>query len=160
MKQQSGMCTVRVSSAVRPTSLMRSSVKNSFIAGEGTTDVRSRYSSTIAPTSAKRRCFPEFSAAKLEDSAVVAALFAEGRQLRGVERARITFEIAPDLAQWETEITEMIRKAGDVGRQLIEIISLHARGLFAQIISGPDYVVITDDYAVADQLLKIIDGAA
>jgi len=47
-----------------------------------------------------------------------------------VERARITFEIAPDLAQWGTEITEMIRKAGDVGRQLIEIISLHARGAF------------------------------
>jgi hypothetical protein len=28
--------------------------------------------------------------------AVVAALFAEGRQVRGVERARITFEIAPE----------------------------------------------------------------
>ena len=28
--------------------------------------------------------------------ALVAALFAEGRQVRGVERARITFEIAPD----------------------------------------------------------------
>ena len=26
--------------------------------------------------------------------------------------------------------------------------------------TGPDYVVITDDYAVADQLLKIIDGAS
>src|SRR5262249_10341952 len=31
-------------------------------------------------------------------------LFAEGRQLRGVERARITFEIASDRAQWGTEI--------------------------------------------------------
>jgi hypothetical protein len=29
--------------------------------------------------------------------AVVAALFAEGRQVRGVERARITFEIAPEI---------------------------------------------------------------
>jgi hypothetical protein len=28
--------------------------------------------------------------------ALVAALFAEGRQVRGIERARITFEIAPD----------------------------------------------------------------
>ena len=31
--------------------------------------------------------------------ALVAALFVEGRQVRGVERARITFEIAPDRAQ-------------------------------------------------------------
>ena len=73
---------------------------------------------------------PSFRRPSWRISAVVAALFAEGRQLRGVERARITFEIAPDLAQWGTEITEMIRKAGDVGRQLIEIISLHARGAF------------------------------
>jgi hypothetical protein len=32
--------------------------------------------------------------------ALVAALFAEGRQFRGVERARITFEIASERAQW------------------------------------------------------------
>jgi hypothetical protein len=36
--------------------------------------------------------------------AVVAALFVEGRQVRGVERARITFEIAPDRAHWGMEI--------------------------------------------------------
>jgi hypothetical protein len=36
--------------------------------------------------------------------ALVASFFAEGRQSRGVERARITFEIAPDRAQWGTEI--------------------------------------------------------
>jgi hypothetical protein len=39
----------------------------------------------------------------------VAALFAEGRQLRGVERARITFEIASDRAQWGTEIAGKVR---------------------------------------------------
>ena len=32
--------------------------------------------------------------------AVVAVLFTEGRQVRGVERARITFDIAPDRAGW------------------------------------------------------------
>ena len=31
-------------------------------------------------------------------------LFTEGRELRGVERARITFEIAPDRAHWGVEI--------------------------------------------------------
>jgi hypothetical protein len=36
--------------------------------------------------------------------ALVAGMFAEGRQIRGVERARITFEIAPDRAHWGTEI--------------------------------------------------------
>ena len=41
--------------------------------------------------------------------AVVAALFAEGRQLQGVERARITFDIAPDLAQWGTEIVGKVK---------------------------------------------------
>jgi hypothetical protein len=32
----------------------------------------------------------------------VAALFPEGREFRGAERARITFEVAPDRAQWGT----------------------------------------------------------
>jgi hypothetical protein len=41
--------------------------------------------------------------------ALVAALFAEGRQIRGVERARITFEIAPDRAQWGTEIAGKVK---------------------------------------------------
>src|SRR5580658_7256775 len=36
--------------------------------------------------------------------ALVAALFTEGRQVRGVERARISFEIAPDRSHWGTEI--------------------------------------------------------
>ena len=39
----------------------------------------------------------------------VAALFAEGRQLRGVQRARITFEIASDRAQWGTEIAGKVK---------------------------------------------------
>jgi len=37
--------------------------------------------------------------------ALVAGLFTEGRQVRGVERACITFEIAPDRAHWGAEIT-------------------------------------------------------
>jgi len=41
--------------------------------------------------------------------AVVAALFAEGRQLRGVERARITFEVATDRARWGTEIAGKVK---------------------------------------------------
>ena len=41
--------------------------------------------------------------------AFVASLFAEGRQLRGVERARIAFEIAPDRAQWGTEVAGKVK---------------------------------------------------
>ena len=41
--------------------------------------------------------------------ALVAALVADGRQLRGVERARITFEIASDRAQWGTEIADKVK---------------------------------------------------
>ena len=41
--------------------------------------------------------------------AVVAALFAEGRQVRGVERARITFDIAPDRSHWGTEIAGKVK---------------------------------------------------
>ena len=41
--------------------------------------------------------------------AFVAGLFAEGRQVRGVERARITFEVAPDRANWGTEIAGKVR---------------------------------------------------
>jgi hypothetical protein len=41
--------------------------------------------------------------------AQVAALFKEGRQLRGVERARITFEIAPDLSRWGVEIAGKVK---------------------------------------------------
>ena len=41
--------------------------------------------------------------------AQVAALFKEGRQLRGVERARITFEIAPDLSSWGVEIAGKVK---------------------------------------------------
>jgi hypothetical protein len=41
--------------------------------------------------------------------AVVAALFAEGRRVRGVERARITFEIASDRAHWGTEIAGKVK---------------------------------------------------
>ena len=36
--------------------------------------------------------------------AQVAALFTEGRQVQGIERARITFDIAPDRAHWGAEI--------------------------------------------------------
>src|SRR5215467_15693866 len=37
------------------------------------------------------------------------AMFPEGRQLRGVERARITFEIAPDRAHWGAEIAGKVK---------------------------------------------------
>jgi hypothetical protein len=33
----------------------------------------------------------------------VAALFAEGRQVRGVKRVPVTFEIAPDRARWNRD---------------------------------------------------------
>ncbi len=39
----------------------------------------------------------------------VAGLFAEGRQIRGVERARISFELAPDRGHWGTEIAGKVR---------------------------------------------------
>lgn len=41
--------------------------------------------------------------------AQVAALFTEGRQVIGVERARITFEIAPDRAHWGAEIAGKVK---------------------------------------------------
>ena len=41
--------------------------------------------------------------------AQVAGLFTEGRQVRGVERARITFEIAPDYAHWGVEIVGKVK---------------------------------------------------
>ena len=41
--------------------------------------------------------------------AVWGALFPEGRQLRGVEPARITFEIAPDRAHWGAEIAGKVK---------------------------------------------------
>jgi hypothetical protein len=39
----------------------------------------------------------------------VATLFAEGREFRGAERARITYEVAPDRAQWGTEIAGKVK---------------------------------------------------
>jgi len=39
----------------------------------------------------------------------VATLFPEGREFRGAERARITYEVAPDRAQWGTEIAGKVR---------------------------------------------------
>jgi hypothetical protein len=41
--------------------------------------------------------------------ALVAGLFTEGRQVRGIQRARITFEIAPDRAHWGTEIAGKVK---------------------------------------------------
>jgi hypothetical protein len=41
--------------------------------------------------------------------AFVAALFAEGRQVQGIERARITFDIAPDRSHWGTEIAGKVK---------------------------------------------------
>jgi len=41
--------------------------------------------------------------------AQVAALFTQGRQARGVERARITFDIAPDRAHWGAEIAGKVK---------------------------------------------------
>jgi len=37
------------------------------------------------------------------------SFFPEGRQLLGVERARITFEIAPDLGYWGAEIAGKVK---------------------------------------------------
>src|SRR6266699_6456106 len=39
----------------------------------------------------------------------VAEFFAEGRQIVGVERARIAFEIAPDLGHWGVEIAGKVK---------------------------------------------------
>jgi hypothetical protein len=41
--------------------------------------------------------------------ALVAGMFTEGRQIRGVERAHITFEIAPHRAHWGTEIAGKVK---------------------------------------------------
>jgi hypothetical protein len=41
--------------------------------------------------------------------AKVAALFAEGRTVRGVELARITFEIGADRAHWGAEIARKVK---------------------------------------------------
>jgi hypothetical protein len=41
--------------------------------------------------------------------ALVAGMFADGRQIRGVERARITFEIGPDRVDWGTEIAGKVK---------------------------------------------------
>ena len=41
--------------------------------------------------------------------ALVAGMFTEGRQIRGVERARISFEIAPDRAHWGAEIAGKVK---------------------------------------------------
>ena len=45
-------------------------------------------------------------------AALVAALFAEGRQVRGVEPPRIIFDIAPDRSHWGTEIAGKVSKLG------------------------------------------------
>jgi hypothetical protein len=42
----------------------------------------------------------------------VATLFPEGREFRGAERARITYEVAPDRAQWGTEIAGKVKGLG------------------------------------------------
>jgi hypothetical protein len=36
-------------------------------------------------------------------------MFTEGRQIRDIERAHITFEIAPDRAHWGTEIAGKVK---------------------------------------------------
>jgi len=40
---------------------------------------------------------------------VFVALFTEGRELRGIERAKITFEIAPDCTHWGAEIAGKVK---------------------------------------------------
>ena len=40
---------------------------------------------------------------------LVVGMFAEGRQIRGGERARISFEINPDRAHWDTEIAGKVK---------------------------------------------------
>ena len=59
--------------------------------------------------SAKRKCFPHFGGQVGGFPAFVASLFAEDRQVRGVERARIAFEISPDRVQWGTEIAGKVK---------------------------------------------------
>jgi hypothetical protein len=64
---------------------------------------------TTAPTSAKRKCSPAFSAAKSEDFRLSSPRCSPKAGRCGVERARITFEIAPDRAKWGTEIAGKVK---------------------------------------------------
>jgi len=61
--------------------------------------------------------------------ALVAALFTEGRKVRGVERAQITFEIAPDRAKWGTEMAGKVKAwataLGPAQRACQEISAAH-----------------------------------
>ncbi|MGB6288107.1 MAG: DUF1326 domain-containing protein, partial [Xanthobacteraceae bacterium] len=60
--------------------------------------------------SAKRRWLPRIFGGRAGGfPGFVATLFPESRQSRGVERARITFEIAPDRAQWGIEIAGKVK---------------------------------------------------
>jgi hypothetical protein len=60
---------------------------------------RSRAPPASSSMSARRRFLPGFSAAICGGfPALVARLFTEGREVRGVERGRIALEIAPDRA--------------------------------------------------------------
>ena len=64
------------------------------------------FSSMNAPTTSRPKCFGGQVGGF---PALVAALFAEGRQVRGVERARIIFDIAPDRSHWGTEIAGKVK---------------------------------------------------
>ena len=68
------------------------------------------FSSTSAPTSEQAEALPLIFGGRAGGfPAKVAALFTEGRQVRGVERARITFEIAPARAHWGAEIAGKVK---------------------------------------------------
>src|SRR5262249_52338450 len=63
-----------------------------------------------APMSAKRRCFLSFLAAAQGDFRVASLhCFRKVGSFGGVERARITFEVAPDRAQWGIEIAGKVK---------------------------------------------------
>src|SRR5262245_26697474 len=88
---------------------LRPGGKMKAISGRGRPRGVPASSSTIAPKRQAEVLPRIFSGQAGGFPALVAALFAEGRQLRGVERARITFEIASDRAQWGTEIAGKVK---------------------------------------------------
>ena len=92
-------------------------VSVSFASGDGRatsgparSKVRPASSSTSAQTAAQAEVLPLIFQGRAGGfPAQVAALFTEGRQLRSVERAKVTFEIAPDRAHWGVEIAGKVK---------------------------------------------------
>ena len=55
--------------------------------------------------------------------------FAGGRQSRGIERAKIRYEIAPDLSHWGVEIVGLLQRTLGLGVQALRHIVQDVRGL-------------------------------